>query len=280
LPPEFVNRQSAIVNGYRGKHLLNNNSAVVDASGQFGFLILPIDDSRFTTKITTMISQSSGKMFLAAERGHTETGTFRSYNTFNFGNYQSEHKAPFGGLYVLNDDTLAGKKGLQLLVEDNSDIIIIPTVGAVTYKDSAGNANRVEAGQIQVQTLLKGTTMEIANPYEEELVNFLQLWIKQPGHANLAPARSSFDLANRNQLLPLLTHPAISIGKFTGREEWVYKITQPGHGVFVFVLEGAFEVQYRLLEVRDGLALWDIDEIEIEALSNDAIILVAEIPLR
>jgi len=44
-------------------------------------------------------------------------------------------------------------------------------------------------------------------------------------------------------------------------------------------LEGAFEVEGRLLHARDGLALWETEKVELEALSNDAIILVMEISL-
>jgi hypothetical protein len=39
------------------------------------------------------------------------------------------------------------------------------------------------------------------------------------------------------------------------------------------------EVQYRLLQAGDGLALWNLAEIEMEALSKEAIILVMEVPL-
>lgn len=46
------------------------------------------------------------------------------------------------------------------------------------------------------------------------------------------------------------------------------------------MLEGAFEVQGTLLHARDGLALWETDEVEMEALSNDAIILLVELPLK
>jgi quercetin 2,3-dioxygenase len=41
-----------------------------------------------------------------------------------------------------------------------------------------------------------------------------------------------------------------------------------------FVLQGAFEAEGRLLHERGGLALWDAGEIEIEALSNNAILLL------
>ena len=48
----------------------------------------------------------------------------------------------------------------------------------------------------------------------------------------------------------------------------------------MFAIEGAFEIQGALLHARDGLALWRTDEIEAEDLSNDAIILLIELPFR
>jgi hypothetical protein len=47
--------------------------------------------------------------------------------------------------------------------------------------------------------------------------------------------------------------------------------------VFVYVIEGAVEFQNRLLEQRDGLALYSVTTSEFEALSNDAILLVLEV---
>jgi hypothetical protein len=70
------------------------------------------------------------------------------------------------------------------------------------------------------------------------------------------------------------------IGKFTGREEAVYRLSDPRNGLFAFVLQGAFELQYRLLHAGDGLGLWELPEAELEALSNDAIILMVEVPLQ
>lgn len=53
------------------------------------------------------------------------------------------------------------------------------------------------------------------------------------------------------------------------------------NSLFVFVIQGVFEVQGRLLHARDGLGLWDEEnEVELEALSNDAIVLLTELSLR
>jgi redox-sensitive bicupin YhaK (pirin superfamily) len=218
-----------------------------------------------------MVPQSKGKMFLSAERGLNELSWFRSYNTFNFGRYYNEHKMPFGALYVLNEDTLAGGRSITMEVEDDSDIILIPVVGAVVCDDQL-----VEAGQTQFLSMAAGSSFSVTNPYETELVKFLQLWIKVPG--TTAPELISFDLdADRNKLVEISNH--VLIGKFDGREEAVHKISRPGNGLFAFVIEGEFEVQYRLLQPGDSLGLWEIDQVELEALSNNAIILIVEMPV-
>ena len=47
-------------------------------------------------------------------------------------------------------------------------------------------------------------------------------------------------------------------------------------GVFVFVIDGAFEVSNRLLQARDGLAITKASQVEFESLSNEAIIMFIE----
>ena len=62
-----------------------------------------------------------------------------------------------------------------------------------------------------------------------------------------------------------------------GREESIYKVKNAGNCLYIFVIEGAFEVDNKLMEARDGLAIWNADEIEFEALSNDAMLLIFEV---
>ncbi len=233
-----------------------------------------------------MKEQVKGKMFLADERGVNETDWFRSWNTFNFGKFYNEHKKSFGDMYVLNDDTLAAGKSIKMLVEENSYVFILPVAGAINYRDSLGNENLIAAGQGQLFLLGKGESMELSNPFEEELVNFLQVWIKA-GNDNsfIAPQLSTYDDVNENidNLVSIFSQNDLpisaAIGKFNGRGEANYNINK-NSGTFVFIIEGAFEVEGRLLHERDGLALWQSDSFEMEALSNDAILLVIELPLN
>ena len=68
------------------------------------------------------------------------------------------------------------------------------------------------------------------------------------------------------------------IGVFDGREVGRYILKDQNNGIFGMVINGAFEFQNRLIENRDAILIWDIEELEFEALTENAIILFFEIP--
>ncbi len=239
-----------------------------------------------------MNQQPKAKIFLADERGCDEKDWYRSYSTFNFGKYYNEHKQAFDRLYVLNDDTLEGGRRLNMNIKESAVMLLLPIVGAVSYKDSFKNEKTVHAGRLHVSYLPAGAAIEVSNPYTNELINFLQIRIKaEIPETDNKPEIYSFDLnENKNNLIPLTTAastanttaatqlPLIAMGKFAGREEAIYTLKNEQNNLFVFIIQGVFEVQGRLLHARDGLGLWDVSEdIELEALSNDAIVLMLEL---
>ena len=237
-----------------------------------------------------MITQTQGQIYLASQRGVSQLSWFRSFHTFNFGSYQEEFRAPFGNLQVLNDDTLAAEKSIVMKLEQNAEVILIPVVGAIEYHNSLGETGILEAGQLQIFSAEKSMDYEITNPYDAELVNFIQVWITNDNPDFIAGNQyGSIDLETKNQLIPLFSpeNEGLKIqqevygyfGKYGGREEGIYKLKNPENGIFVFIIEGAFEVQNRLMESRDGLSLWNPEELEFEALSNDAIILILELSI-
>ena len=227
------------------------------------------------------MNQSPAKIFLAEERGFSEQAWFRTYNTFNFGAYNNEHKTPFGALYGLNEDTLAANKKVSLTAKEDSLLLLIPVVGAIEYTDDKGNLFLFQAGEAQLSIVGKNGTVVIANPYENETVNYLHAWIKCSDDLNTEIIQHAFfDIdENINSSCVFFSNDVLkaSIGKYDGRAEDIYTINDASKNVFVFVIEGAFEVQNRLLHAKDGLALWYVNEIEFEALSNKAIILILEI---
>jgi len=225
-----------------------------------------------------------GKIFLAEERGLNETEWFCSQTTFNFGKYFNEHKAPFGDLYVLNDDMLAGGRSVSMSIEEDSYVIILPLSGAVVFKRNS-TSSLVAAGQVIVNFFSAGERFGIKNPFQNDTINFLQIWIKAGKKNDLSSGALTYQDVNKdpNELIKIFpgnvfaeSHQfSISIGKFSGRGGTVYN--SKTKKCFLFILSGAFEVEGRLLHERDGLALWNTNKIEMEALSNDAMILVIEL---
>lgn len=232
------------------------------------------------------------QIFLADQRGCSQTDLFRSYHTFNFGAYADESRQPFGALHLLNDDTLRAGASLILTVERNTQVMLLPVVGGLEYQ-SAGANGFLEAGELGVLSLSAGMTYTVSNPYETETINFIQVGFTEPSAINEAGfTRSGFDLAQKNTLLPLFDpgNPESGhrgsgnrgfIGRYDGRQEGQYTVTADpqGRGIFVFVLQGVFETANRLLHEKDGLALWCTanETVEFEALANESLLLLLDV---
>ena len=235
-----------------------------------------------------------GKIYLADQRGLLETSQFRRQSTFSFGVFQHEHKKPFGRLYGFNEETLAGGYAVELLVEQDSYIVLLPITGAVAFSTGGEARGTIEAEEIATIAAPAGAVLTLRNPFANELVSLLHIWVRatQPlARPHLATAMATvFDgQLLENQLRELVSARAeahspvepslpfrFSLGRFMGRQETVYRVT-PGSTLFAFVIAGVFELEGRLLHEKDGLALWNATAVELEALSNHALVLVLEL---
>ncbi|TWI83401.1 hypothetical protein IQ13_1513 [Lacibacter cauensis] len=230
-----------------------------------------------------MIAQVTAKIFLSDTHTVTETNAWRNSALFSSAENFNEHRQPFGQLYLLNDYTLDGAGVVTVAVEANSFVIVLPVVGVVEYKNGDNKERLIIAGQTLMLEKTAATTFTLTNIFEEALVNVVVLAFKI-NEAYQLPSGFiySYDVTERpNGLVRTLTGryelPAtVHVGKFDGRAETTYRLLHEQNRVFVFVLTGAFEVEGRLLHARDGLALEGIERIEMEALSNDALIAVVE----
>lgn len=235
-----------------------------------------------------MTKSSRAKIFLADKRGCNETDKYRSYNTLSLENNFKECKTPFNSLYLFNDETIAAGHSVKTVVRESSCIFLLPVVGILICRIDNGEETHVNPGELRSFYLQKNSVIELVNCYESGLINFIQFRIRANAvNNNYTNRLFSFDLnKNKNSLINInasLNHKAkdviVSIGKFTGRNEAVYTLQHQQNNLFAFVIEGVFEIQGRLLHARDGLALWNEPaEIESEALSNDAILLMIESP--
>jgi len=69
------------------------------------------------------------------------------------------------------------------------------------------------------------------------------------------------------------------LGKFDKDFTTEYKIKKSGNGVYAFILKGDITIDDQQLNKRDGFGVWDTDKIKIHANSNDAEILLMEVPM-
>lgn len=237
------------------------------------------------------MNQSRAQIYKSDLRGCEESEVFRRYCTFNFDSYQDHSRQPFGALLALNDETLGGGHKIFRHVEEAMEIIIIPLVGGILYKDSCAGEEIIGTEEIRIFSAQKGMHYELTNPYDTELVNYLQLWIRPQQSVETNSRQAIFELSDKNKLIPLFapdekidcglkinSNSYGSIGIYEGRKERSYTLQHPGNGLFAFVISGAFEFENRLLESRDGLSLNGIQEVTFEALSENAIILLLETP--
>ncbi|MES2880828.1 MAG: hypothetical protein V4676_01675 [Bacteroidota bacterium] len=229
------------------------------------------------------MTQSAGKMFPGVERGKLENETFRRLSTFDFADYKQPHKEAVNSFYGLNEDTIAPGRKITYPVKEDSLVVFIPVAGIIDYVDSENRISLLQCGEVQSFSLQEGNSFTITNPFENELVSYLHLWFTFPFYAGRKDDTLEYSLGkDKNNLTELITQAAnesfvrIALGKFEGRKETEWLLTNNNHTAFAFVLQGAFEIENRLLEEKDGLALWNTKGLELEALSEDAIILLVE----
>lgn len=222
-----------------------------------------------------MIQQSPAQIYKAQQRGHFENEVHRWYATLNFEGYAAEAREPFGTLKAINDETLGPKQQITRS-ETNATLLLIPLVGAITYTLN-GESRHAEPNEA-VWLPLNGS-ITVSNPYESELINYM--YIVFSNIFITEPATVGINLSERNIFSPFSLPGTLKakMGLFDGRGEALFKLSNKADGVFIYIVSGAFEVQGRLLKERDALALWNLEETDMEALSENAVIMLFEIPL-
>lgn len=230
-----------------------------------------------------MIKQIPAQIYKSETRGVFKSEKYNCFATFNFDQYQDLSRTPFGSLQILNEEILAPQHCISRVIKANTSLIILPLFGGIEYKDNLGNAEFLRVEQIRVITAYEDMAVEIFNPYENENVSFLTIHFQiEIQSLKKYFQESKIDLTIRNKLIRLIEieETVCFIGAYDGRKEGFYTLKNPNNGVFVFVVNGAFEVENRLLEAKDGLSIKKTEVIEWEALSENAVLLVFEVALK
>jgi redox-sensitive bicupin YhaK (pirin superfamily) len=246
----------------------------------------------------TTISQENAlthyELHKADTRGHANHGWLESYHTFSFANYHNKDRMNFGVLRVLNDDRVNQGMGFGKHPHDNMEIISIPLEGDLEHQDSMGNTTVIKEGDIQVMSAGTGIFHSEYNKNQDQLVKFLQIWI-YPNKKNVTPRydQITLDLKDRHNKLQQILSPNLEdegvwihqdawfhIGKFDNMHTVNYQLKKSGNGVYAFILKGDFTIGGISLNERDGLGIWDTNTFDIVANSEEAQILLMEVPMQ
>jgi len=200
----------------------------------------------------------------------------------------------FGVLRVLNDDTVSAGMGFGKHPHDNMEIISIPLEGDLEHRDSMNNETIIKSGDIQVMSAGKGIYHSEYNKNKDKLVKFLQIWIF-PNKKNVTPRydQITLNLADRHNKLQQILSPNeddegvwiyqnawFYMGKFDSDFITSYKINTIENGVYIFILNGNLLINNNEVNTRDGIGFTKTENIEIKALSQDAEILIMEVPME
>jgi hypothetical protein len=229
----------------------------------------------------------------AATRGHADHGWLNAWHSFSFADHHDPERMHFGVLRVLNDDTIAAGMGFGMHPHNNMEIITIPLEGSLAHKDSMGNSAIISAGDVQVMSAGTGIRHSEFNPNDGQQTKLLQIWLF-PKKQNVAPRYDQLTLnpAHRhNQLQQVISPNADDAGVWIHQDAWfhlgrfdkefttTYTIRKAGNGVYAFVIKGDITINGQLLNERDALGVWDTDAITIEAASDDAELLLMDLPM-
>jgi len=228
----------------------------------------------------------------ADTRGHADHGWLNSYHTFSFANYHNPERMHFGMLRVLNDDTVAPGEGFGTHPHDNMEIISIPLEGDLEHRDSMGNVALIKSGDVQVMSAGTGVTHSEYNKNSDREVKFLQIWVF-PRIRGVEPRYDQIslkDIRKENEFYQVLSPDKADQGVWIHQDAWFhmgeftrdvstsYQLRKEGNGIYAFVLQGEVEIEGEHLASRDGLGIWDTNEIHAEAQAESSILLM-EVPL-
>ena len=229
----------------------------------------------------------------ANTRGHANHGWLDSHHTFSFANYYDPDRMHFGVLRVLNDDRVDAGMGFGTHPHDNMEIISIPLEGDLEHKDSMGNTAVIRKGDIQAMSAGTGISHSEYNRNKDKVTKFLQIWV-YPNKRDVTPRydQITLDEAERhNRLQQVLSPNPDDEGVWIHQDAWfhmgrfdkdfttAYQLKKKGNGVYAFVLKGDININGVALNERDGLGIWDVETLSLTANSQDAEILLMEVPM-
>ena len=203
------------------------------------------------------------------ERGYAEHSWLKSYHTFSFSSYFDRHHMHFRSLRVMNEDWIDPSSGFPTHPHDNMEIITYVIEGRVAHKDSMGNVEEIQPGEIQCMSAGTGITHSEFNPSDKDTTHLYQIWL-MPAKNNIKPTYQQirYDQAALGDLVLLASQDARDGAVFINQDVDLYRAEmqagqevkfdiRPGRGVWIQLVKGELDVNGESMQTGDGLAVED-----------------------
>ncbi|KAF2849689.1 RmlC-like cupin [Plenodomus tracheiphilus IPT5] len=121
-----------------------------------------------------------------SQRGHADHDWLYTYHTFSFASYYDPSHESWGPLRVINEDRV--KAGTGFGTHSHAEFLIFSYIvsGTLEHKDSMGNLENLQRGEVQFTSAGTGIRHSEYNRNRDSECHFLQIWAK-PNKRGLKP---------------------------------------------------------------------------------------------
>jgi redox-sensitive bicupin YhaK (pirin superfamily) len=204
----------------------------------------------------------------AEDRGQFDHGWLDTRHTFSFADYHDPRFMGFRTLRVINEDRVQPGQGFGTHPHRDMEIISYVLEGALAHEDSMGNGSAIRAGDVQRMTAGTGVLHSEFNHSKDEVVHFLQVWIR-PDRQGLKPGyeQKSFPAEEKRGRLRLVVSPDGRDGSVAIHQDARLYVTLLGPGeevahplaagrhAWVQVARGEVDLGGERLRAGDGAAV-------------------------
>ena len=211
------------------------------------------------------------------ERGYANHGWLRSYHSFSFANYYDPEFMGWGNLRVINDDHVEAGSGFGEHSHSNMEIITYVLSGRLAHKDSMGNVETINPGEVQRMSAGTLVVHSEFNHSKDATTHLLQIWI-EPNVKNIEPSYEQKTIppiskegklaliasSNPKDYSVLIHADASLYAGFFDKDQSAGLELNPNRKAYVHLIVGALEVNGINLESGDALMFEDESHVSIK----------------
>jgi redox-sensitive bicupin YhaK (pirin superfamily) len=229
--------------------------------------------------------KTTGKIVVrpSEQRGPADFGWLQSRHSFSFGSYYDAKHLGFRSLRVINEDRVAPGSGFDTHGHRDMEIVSYVLEGGLSHKDSMGNVEVLNAGEVQAMSAGTGILHSEFNASKTDPVHFLQIWLlpDRNGHTPRY-AQKPFGRDEKLDKLALVISPDGANGSLPVHQNVRMYATilqagnsvaadiGPGRAAWVQVARGAISVDGTVLKEGDGAAVTDASRIVLTGVAGES----------